>query len=211
MPGWWLSNPGGGGGGTVQTDGVTIQGDGSAGNKIAIKQVETQARLTGAGTVASKLDIAGWPLTQFQRSGQLLNKENLTGANVLALSPFSLSYALTFSNIVVFVGTADAVNNSDIGIYNSGGVLIANIGAQTLPSATEVTLPTVQGSQTILPGLYWFAFTSAGATLAIFCDPNGLSYYFSLGFGASVGGALPASIVPPAFSPGREIICFLLI
>lgn len=48
----------GGSGGTVTTDGVTIQGIGSSGSPIALKAVQTDATLTGNGTVASPLHVA---------------------------------------------------------------------------------------------------------------------------------------------------------
>lgn len=51
----------GGTGGTVITDGVTIQGDGSAGSPIKIDAVQTDATLTGAGTVGSPLHAVATP------------------------------------------------------------------------------------------------------------------------------------------------------
>lgn len=210
LPGWIVSGGGGSGGAsTVQTDGVTIQGDGSAGNKIAIKQVETQARLTGAGTVASKLDIAGWPCTFFTYP-QATGFGPTVTANKLILLGFTLDCALTFSQVTVSLVTNDNTNNSDIGLYNSAGTLIANIGAQHTPAGGDQTFAFTQGAQTISPGLYFFAVTSAGSTL----NPNGnqqfFCAYFNGTFGTSAGGALPASIAPPALAPSRNGITFCL-
>lgn len=74
---------------TVSTDGVTIQGDGSSGNKVAIKAIQTDATLTGAGTVASPVganpaaaltpDFAGYFKAKFQQ---------LTGLSPLQYSAY---------------------------------------------------------------------------------------------------------------------------
>lgn len=46
-------------GGTVNTDGVTVQGDGSLATPIALKAVQHDATLAGSGTVADPLRVAG--------------------------------------------------------------------------------------------------------------------------------------------------------
>jgi hypothetical protein len=189
---------GGGGSGTVQTDGVTIQGDGSAGNKIAIKAVQTDATLSGAGTVASKLAVA--PLTAYTTTHAASNALAAT-ANTLAISAITITYPITFSKLSFDLFTADAAHNADFGFYNAAGILIANIGAQVLAASGVQTIATVQGSQTIFPGVYFFAFTSDGSVIAPYNMVNTIVLYANSSFGASVGGALPATIVPPAFSP----------
>lgn len=192
------------------TDGVTLQGAGISASKLALKAVQTAAQLTGAGTVASPLGISGWPMSGFNRAGYLAAVYNNTSPNALALSPFNLPYALTFANIAVYVSTPDASHNSDIGLFNSAGTLVANIGAQLISSSGEQAFATAQGSQTIPPGLYWFALTSAATSFSIYGDNTSMSLYFSQAFGSSVGGALPASISPPAFSIARNLLSFML-
>jgi len=194
----------------VSTDGVTLQGAGVSGNSLALKAVQTAARLTGAGTVASPLDIAGWPITCFaiydNGNGQTVT------ANKLSLTAFPLPYALTFAHIGLRIITDDATHDCDIGLYNSAGTLVANIGAQTIGSTGNQTFATVQGSQTISPGLYWFAITSAASNLQtglIVGQFGGL--YNSTGFGSSTGGALPSSITPPALSLTNASLSFALL
>jgi hypothetical protein len=208
--GWFVWNPGaGGGGGTVQTDGVTIQGDGSAGNKIAIKAVQLAARLTGAGTVASKLDIAGWPIP-FISPGISGGFPTTVTANTLILYGLTIGYALTFSKISVNLTANDNTNNSDIGLYDASGLLVANIGAQHTPSGGVQTYGTVQGAQTIPPGLYFFAVTSAGSTLQLNGNDINFAAYWNSAFGSSSGGALPASITPPAVAPSLNGVTIAL-
>jgi len=215
LPGWFVwGGSSGGGAGTVQTDGVTIQGDGSAGNKIAIKAVQINARLTGAGTVASKLDIAGWPLTLFGIGGASQGLRHFAQpGNTVSLWGFILPYALTFSNITIRVNTGDPANNCDVGIYNSTGTLVAHVGAQIFNTTGLVTLAVVGGPFTINPGQYFLASTSVANT-ALLDDQQGdgqtWGYVFSQGVGASVGGALPASVIPPAESLTSETAVFAL-
>lgn len=199
--GWLVWNPGaGGGGGTVQTDGVTIQGDGSAGNKISLKDAITDGTsLQGAGTSGSKLSIK--PQSFFTITHNA-GTTQATTANTLCLYAFLLPYPLTFSTLMFYVQNADASNNVDLGIYNASGALVADIGAQILTGGQK-NLAFVQGSQTQQPAIYYFGITSAGSTFAPLGGPtNGVWTLFqNVAFGASVGGALPNSITPPAKSP----------
>jgi hypothetical protein len=253
-PGWFVSGGGGSGGsGTVQTDGVTIQGDGSGGSKIAIKAVQvsgglsgagtvasplaydgttqtdgvtlqgtgvtaskialkavqTQARLTGAGTVASKLDIAGWPVAYFA-GGAGVGQSNPAVTNRVAYGGFALGYALTFATISFYLNTADGAHNCDVGIYDAAGQLVANIGAQALGSSGLNNLATIQGSQTISPGRYVFAYTSASNVLVLGADFTPVPWCSNNGTDVSAGGALPASIVAPTVAPGNRISRFSL-
>jgi hypothetical protein len=216
-----------GGGGTVVTDGVTIQGNGSAGSpiallnaetdgvtlqgagisssKLALKAVQTAARLTGAGTVASPLDVNGWPLAGYFPYGRFSNTPSVT-ANTLILWGFYLTAPVSFAHIIFSPVTGDGANNSDIGLYNSSGTLVANIGAQKITIAGPIAYATLQGSQIIYPGLYFAAVTSAGSTLAIWEDEQPQQPYFSTSFGTSAGGACPASITAPALTYGRGMI-----
>lgn len=205
-----VNNPGGGSGsGTVTTDGVTIQGTGAVASPIAIKQVETAARLNGAGTVASPLDIVGWPITGFTYPAGT-NDAQGSVTNQTVVYGFALPFALTFSKITFFVNTADATNNSDVGLYSAAGSLVANIGAQHLATASAVTIATVQGSQTIAPGLYWMAFTSASNVLKLYGNNSqfGLGSYTNAG--VTSGGALANSITAPVVSPLRQTLSFTL-
>jgi len=225
LPGWWAFNPGSGGGAaTVQTDGVTIQGDGSAGNKIALldaitdgvtlqgagisssklalKAVQTNASLSGAGTAGSHLSVNGAPITGWCTSGAYTDQSTLT-ANKLWLVGFFLAVPLTFSKIAVNINTADGTNNSDVGLYNVAGTLLANAGAQHMGSTGFQTFSAVQGAQTIPAGVIFLAATSAGSTLQLKQADDEPCLYVNTAFGSSAGGALPASITPPSLAASR--------
>lgn len=204
----WFSGNGSSGPATVQSDGVTLQGDGSAGNKLAIKAVQLNASLFGAGTVASPLAItparAFGPLASNQSGG------GPSAANKIFLSMILIPCPLTFSKLSFSLSTGDAVNNCDYGFYNTAGTLIANIGAQIIASTSLVSYSTVQGLQTIPQGNYYFGFTSNATTAKINYNNLVFSAYSNTGFGTSVGGALPATITPPADSFGFAVIAPLL-
>jgi hypothetical protein len=165
---------------------------------LAISSVATNATLAGNGTGASPLSVAGWPVSFFT-IGQGFDNLAAT-ANTLSLFGFALPDALSFGHIVFTVNTVDGTNNSDVGIYTGAGALVANIGAQTLGSAGLLALPTVQGSQTVLPGLYLFAFTSAGSTLKIVYSNFPNQWYYNGSIDTSSAGALPASITAPTIT-----------
>jgi len=206
LPGWWVFNPGSGGGAaTVQTDGVTIQGDGSGGNKIALKAVQTDGTLTGAGTVASTLRVK--PLTIYFNSSDRSNGVSPNTNQVTAWAHV-LQVPVTFSNLTIYIVVADAVNNADVGVYNAAGNLVANAGAQVMAATTWQTFAMVQGSQTILPGLYYFAFTSNSNTISFGRSLVSSIWAFTQNANASAGGALPATITPPAFAPSNQDLPF---
>ena len=54
----YIKSPNTGGSSSVKSDGVTIQGDGSALDPIAILQVQSDATISGDGTVANPLSVA---------------------------------------------------------------------------------------------------------------------------------------------------------
>jgi hypothetical protein len=196
-----VTNPGSAGSGTVQTDGVTIQGDGSAGNKIAIKQVETDSSLTGAGTLASPLKVAGQPFTFFCSLPAGATTYKPTASNNILISGFKLDWPVTFSRLAFYVNTADGANNSDFGIYSQAGTLLANIGAAHYGSTGLNTAATLQGAQTFQEGLYIFAFTSAANTLSLAMNSGGLAWIYNANVATSAGGVLNNSIAAQVVTP----------
>jgi hypothetical protein len=192
------SGGGGGSGGTVVTDGVTIQGNGTSGSKIALKQVETDATLGGAGTLASPLGMA---TQSFYAYPSYASTGRLVTANTLWVSGFFLPYPLIFSHIGFGIQVQDAANNSDIGIYTQAGVLVANIGAQILGTLFWNNIPIVQSPQTIPPGYYLFAVTSNASTLSLQVGFMSGPWVINYSTGVSVGGALPASTGAQSVAP----------
>jgi hypothetical protein len=195
-----VTNPGSGSGsGTVTTDGVTIQGDGSAGSPIAIKAVQLQARLTGAGTVASKLDIGGWPLNFWQVGLPDSSQDAAVTQNFSYLCSIQIGYALAFSKIALSVHAGDAGGVTAVALYDSTGARIAHTTPANL-AAGYPTLTFAEGSQTINPGDYWFLCASAAVGVRLYtCQQNWTPYSNEI-FTATVGGVTPTSITPPAYS-----------
>ena len=154
--------------------------------------VATNSTLTGTGKAASPLGVAAWPLTSWGFGGPGSNQS--ISPNQISANGFYLPCALTFSKITVYVGTTDAVNDYDIGIYNRAGTLLANIGPQSIPSGGVQTFSFVQGAQTISPGLYLFAWTGNAGTLQLQSNGNSNTWYVNSNAGSSTGGTLPASI-----------------
>lgn len=195
-----VNNPNSGAAATVTTDGVTIQGNGSGGSPIAIKQVETNASLNGAGTLASPLGET--PLTWFNPFPSPSPGLGNSGANQILLTGFILTNAVTFAHLAIALSTGDAGHNVDFGLYNAAGTLLANIGAQVITSTSLLSYATVQGSQTIYPARYYLGFTSNGTTAKIYGNTTFFTFYVNTSFGTSAGGALPSTITPLADSLG---------
>jgi len=206
FPGWWAFNPGSGGGAaTVQTDGVTIQGDGSAGNKIAIKQVETDATLTGAGTVASQLSASPLTAPSWENTYQgNFGNFGLAGANATFGYAVEIRERLSISNLVINVQTLDAVGLTDFGLYNAAGNLVADIGPTSFPATGQIVTPFVQSLPIVLlPGRYTLAWTANATTLKVYSvagSQNSFIAYFSNTLGATAGGQLNNTIVTPPIS-----------
>ncbi len=190
--------------GTMQTDGVTLQGVGTTGNKVRILAVQVNARLTGAGTVASPLDLAGIPVDYFQ-AFSAASTSALGGANQVWVNGFTLQAAITFTKLGCYVGTVDAVNAYDIGVYSTAGALLANVGPRTLPASGPRTFAINQTTVTLNPGRYVFAFTGNSTTAKLGFDANSFAWTVNANYVASSAGTLPNSVtaftVSPAVSP----------
>ena len=125
--------------------------------------------------------------------------------NVTTLWGFLLPYPVTSTQITYDVATPDkTTNNYDIGIYNSAGMLVADIGAIAgttfAPSGGFVTLPWVQGSTALTAGRYYIGFTTDCSTgcAKIAAAGSNISFVVGVSVGASTGGALPTTITAPA-------------
>jgi len=155
---------------------------------------------------------AGWPLTFFSYTNNTGTGVTPNAANATTAIGFSLPFSLTFAHITCFILVADGANLYDFGIYNSAGTLVADIGAQHLPSTGLLTFATVQGSKTINAGLYLFGWTGNATTASLSGDAsNGaFNWFFSTNVAASVGGGLPASIGAITPSVARLNIAFAL-
>jgi Pectate lyase superfamily protein len=130
-----------------------------------------------------------------------------SAANAVNVSQIVIPYSVTVSKIVYDVGTVDGANNYDIGIYDSGGALKCDIGAQTFGTGGVQDKLCTQGSVTLPAGIYYFAFTGAATTAKIFYgNSSALQVIGTNTSGSSTGGALPASITVPGV--GAQISAF---
>jgi hypothetical protein len=181
-----------------------------AGGGGGLGSVTTNATLTGAGTGASPLSVAGEPLPYFQQ-GSLIASTSLAAANDVMISGFVLPYSLTFSNINVMVFTADAVGLYDLGIYSKAGALLAHVGAQSLPATGFQTFPIVGGAQTLAPGLYAFGWTGNANAAALNQDSGALIVWiFNGNVATSVAGVLPSSVGALAIAVHQFPLFFFL-
>jgi hypothetical protein len=153
--------------------------------------------------------VNGWPLNFF--GGQNIYETFPLGtANKTDAFGFALPYQLNFSKSAFYVDTTDIINNYDIGIYTKAGLLIADIGAQTLPGSGVQSKVSVQGALTIGPGMYLCAWTGVATTAVLAGTRNGFDWGSIFSGSVSSGGALPASIAPVAVSPNVYMPWFCL-
>lgn len=128
----------------------------------------------------------------------------LSLANKIQASGFFLPNPVSFSNIVIGVVAADAVNSYDWGIYDTGGSLKAHVGARTVPATGLVDTAVSGGTIFLSAGKYYFAFTG-NATTAVLGRVAGAATMPIFSFlllvelsTASSGGALPSTAAFPA-------------
>ena len=160
----------------------------------------------------------------------------LGSANITRLFGFTLDVPVNFSHIVFNVGTADTASGSlcgafadcySVGIYNAtatfesysstggvpaAGTLVANCAAAAFNAAGVVDCTTAQGSVTLQPGAYYFAFTG-NANVAALTTATGNSFASDTvptAGSTTTNGVLNSSMTPPADSwnllTGRQMI-----
>jgi hypothetical protein len=131
-----------------------------------------------------------------------------SAANAVNVSQIVIPYSLTFSKIVYDVSVTDGANNYDIGIYDSGGALKCDIGAQAFGTGGVLDKACTQGSVTLPPGIYYFAFTGAATTAKIFYGNSSALQVIGTNTSSttSTAGALPATISVPG--AGAQISAF---
>jgi hypothetical protein len=134
------------------------------------------------------------------QSGGVNGGELNSAQNAINLSEFILPLTVSFSKMLFSVAVADASNNSDIGIVDASGSLKCDVGAQTFATTGTKDLSCTQGSVTLQPGRYYFAFTTAAATPTLKIRFSTLaSGFFWIGHSnvsstTSSGGALPPTV-----------------
>lgn len=209
VPGWLVFNMGGGGGiSTVHTDGVTIQGDGSSGDPIALLDAFTDGTsLEGAGLPGDKLRMVP---TNFFTSGQSVSPIGTAG-DFLTVYGFQNPTPVQFSNISCIIQNYDpSPSVQDFGIYSAAGDRICHTGPLSFTTESFVELPIVEGTVLMQPGLFLFAMTSTDSDIEIWGSTAGIAWFYSPFYSSSSGGTLPATIPPPPVTPAVQNLLFSL-
>jgi hypothetical protein len=177
------------------TGGVPKLGTLSAGQNIKI------ANDPGSITISATESA----LPFFATGGARTGATQAATENLSVLWGFLLPYPVTTTQITYQVITADnTAHDYDIGIYNTSGKLLVNIGATpgTAFAAAGAfhTLAWTQGATGLAAGQYYLALTTncASGCAQIAAAPNNVSFAVNVSAGASTGGALPTTITVPA-------------
>jgi hypothetical protein len=203
----WNPGQGGGGSGAVFTDGVTIQGDGTSGSKIALLDAMTDGTtLQGAGIAADKLSIKPVPFFFTNATG---NSFPPTTNRVIVFG-VTMYAPILVSNIFVGVDGDNSGALYDLGFYDFGGNLITHVGAQSFPTGAGYNLPLLGGPILFPQGLYMFAFTGNNNVAAPQGNNQEFCWAWNQDQGPSVGGVLPPTISPLAVGPSTPQVGFAL-
>jgi trimeric autotransporter adhesin len=180
------------------TGNAPVLGTLTAGQNISITNSPGSVTISAAsGNVAT--------LQFFVTGGERTGASQGPTPNVTKLWGFLLPYNVTTTEITYDVTTADnTANNYDIGIFDSSGNLVADIGPTPgttfAPSTSFQTLKWTQGSTALNAGRYYIAFTTNCSTLCakVAAGPAYVSFALNVSAGTSSGGALPSTVTPPA-------------
>jgi len=130
-----------------------------------------------------------------------------SATNAVNVIPFLVPVQLQFSKLTIDIGTADSTGGDlyDVGIYSMSGALECNWGATPFTATGPTDGSCAQGTVTLAPGNYVFAFTG-NATAAKIYPGNAYNTGFEVLSSAtssstSSGGALPSTIAVPSVCP----------
>jgi Pectate lyase superfamily protein len=127
--------------------------------------------------------------------------------NAINVIPFLVPMQLQFSKLTIDIGTTDSTGGDlyDVGIYSLSGALQCNWGATAFTASGPTDGSCAQGTVTLAPGNYIFAFTGNATTAKIYPGNAYNTGFEILGSAtsstSSSGGALPSSIAVPAVCP----------
>jgi hypothetical protein len=132
--------------------------------------------------------------TSYVASGT--NTPSISAGGSIFLAPFTLPFALKFSNLGWENNSNDGTNLWDFGIYTQSGTLQCHTGPLHLLNSSGNTQTAPVGSTTLLPGGYLYAVThnsGVAQSSPYFGTINNGILYFSTAT-TSTGGTLPSSI-----------------
>jgi hypothetical protein len=126
-------------------------------------------------------------------------------ANTTPVVGVLVQWPISVGHITINVTAQDnSANLYDFGFYNAAGTLVANVGAASYTTTGIKRLAFSQGTVRFNPGLYFIGWTGNANVLNVTgLAANQTVWHFgaSANAGASVGGAMPATITPPATAP----------
>ena len=187
------------------TGNAPVLGTLTAGQNISITNSPGSVTISAAsGNVAT--------LQFFVTGGERTGASQGPTPNVTKLWGFLLPYNIITTEITFDVTITDnTANNYDIGIFDSSGNLVADIGPTPgttfAPSKSFKTLKWTQGSTALNAGRYYIAFTTNCSTLCakVAAGPAYVSFALNVSAGTSSGGALPSTMTPPADAWGTGL------
>jgi hypothetical protein len=110
---------------------------------------------------------AGYPNTQYEFTNDRSCNQAFFSNNDQRVLGVYLPYPVTFSNLGVWITTADAgATTYSWGLADSGGTIRAHVATRTLNSTGSVDQAIVEGTITLPAGKYYFAFTASGTDVA---------------------------------------------
>ena len=136
-----------------------------------------------------------------------MSNPNATGqsptANVALLWGLPITIPVQFNRFAFDINTADGntTDKYDIGIYDSTGALLANIGATAFTSTGVKTASTTQGTVTLYPDKkYYVGITGNSTTLKFSAGVSTFTFAQNASQSSSTAGVLPATTTIPADS-----------
>lgn len=181
---------------------MEVTNPGSAG----VTAVTGVAPITSSGGATPAIGLT--PVTYWQTPNTSANFTQIgpAGANQTYASGLIINYPISVGHIAFDVAVLDnSANLYDVGLYNAAGNLVANVGAASYITTGLFTPALAQGTVRLNPGLYYVSLTGNATVMKIFGMASNATQSFVWGFsanaGASIGGALPATITPPTPTP----------
>lgn len=181
-------------------------------NVSGYSQIRARCSTYSSGTIAVSINgslgstaVNGVPGITTYVSAEVQNAASPSTASQIQVSPFFLPFAVTFSHITVYVGTADASDDYSWGIYSGPtggtGTAICTTTAAVLSATNGVDQAACsQGTVTMGAGVYYFAFTGNATTGTI--GYGGSNSIMTLSTptssSTSTGGQTPSTIAIPS-------------
>lgn len=165
--------------------------------------VDMGIRMAGGGGGGSSSGQAGWSVPASGTAGVA----KLTNANDTIVYGWALPSLVISKGFVFYVAGADTGNLYSFGLYDSTGKLVCNTTPAPLGAGGLTRFPLAQSMPfSLAAGIYFQAFTgnstNGGVSYVNGTGEGGPILYASANpvtGGTSSGGALNATVTPPAF------------